>query len=121
MTLDQIYDFLEKYYGYKASLLLQWNGKKEIDFILYDSFSITCGFDEYGAFKARINLPDNFTTSYFVAFSCFLVENNEKDISCVLKKIDEYCRLLLPDKFLKVYDKIYKRKGHYIFPGKNRR
>ncbi len=121
MTLDQLYLYLEKYFGYKVFLVGQSSKRQEINFILYDSFSITCGFDEHGSFGARLNLPEVVGTTYFLGYDCSLVENNEKSIKQALRKIDEYCQFRLTDKFLKEYDKVYKRKGHYIEPGKNRR
>ena len=116
MTLDQLYDFIEKYYGYKANTILKWDSKQEIDFILYDSFSITCGLDEHGSFGATINLPNNLATTYFLGFECSLVENNKKSIKNALKKIDKHCRFSLPDKFLKEYDRVYRINGHYLGP-----
>ena len=116
MTLDQIYDFIEKYYGYKVFLIGQNNEKQEIYFILYDSFSITCGLDEHGSFGATINLPNNLATTYFLGFECSLVENNKKSIKNALEKIDKHCRFSLPDKFLKEYDRVYRINGHYLGP-----
>jgi len=121
MTLDQLYILLENYFGYKASIKGQSNNRQEIEFILYDSFSITCGLDEHGSFGARLNLPEIVGTTYFLGFVCSLIENNEESIKDALKKIDEYCRFRLPDKFLKEYDRVYKEKGHYIKPGEKRR
>ncbi len=121
MTLNQLYLFLRNFYGYKAQVLGLWEEQQEIDLILYDSFSITCGFDEHGSFGATVNLPKNLGTTYFVGFDCSLIENNETSIKNALQKIDEYCRLRLPDKFLEMYDKVYRRKGHYIKPGEVRR
>lgn len=121
MTLDNLYIFLRNYFGYKATVLGQWDSKQEIDLILYDTFSITCGFDEHGSFGATLNLPKDLATTYFLGFDCSLIENNEESIKDALKKIDEYCRFRLPDKFLKEYDRVYKEKGHYIKPGEKRR
>lgn len=121
MNLDQLYVFLEDFFEYKAVIIGQWDSKQEIDLILYDSFSITCGLDEHGSFGARINLPNNLSTTYFLGFVCSLVENNVQSIQEALQKIDEYCRFRLPDKFLNEYDRVYKEKGHYINPGENRR
>ena len=114
MTLDELYNFIKNVLEYKVEILGQWNNKKEIDFILYDSFSITCGFDEHGSFGAKLNLPNNLATTYFLGFDCSLIENNEKSIKDALKKIDSYCQSRLPDKFLKEYDRVYKKNGHYI-------
>lgn len=121
MTLDELYDFIKIYYGYKAQVLGKRDDEQEIDLILYGSFSITCGLDEHASFGATINLPKKLATTYFVGFDCSLIENNEKDISHALKKIDEYCRLRLPDKFLKMYDKVYKNKEQNIEPNENQR
>ncbi len=114
MDLDELYNLIETFFSYKVQLIGQWNKKQEIDLILYDSFSITCGFDEHGSFGAKLNLPNNLATTYFLGFDCSLVENNEKSIREALSKIDSYCKFRLPDKFLKEYDRVYKKNGHYI-------
>ena len=114
MVINELYSFIEEYYDYKCQMIGINSEKDEVNLILYDSFSITCGFDEHGSFGAILNLPNNIATTYFLGFDCSLIENNEKSIKDALKKIDSYCQLRLPDKFLKKYDKVYKKNGHYI-------
>lgn len=121
MTLDELYVYLRKFFGYKAEVLAQRDDKQEIDIILYDSFFINCGFDERGSFGAGLCLPNNVITTSFCGYCCSLVENNEQSIEFALKKIDEYCHLRLPDKYLEMYDKVYKEKGHYLRPTECRR
>ena len=121
MTLDKLWILLRDFYGYKGDVLRFWEEEQKIDFTLYDSFSLSCGFNEHGSFDACINLPNEITSIDFVGYNCSLIENNEKDILIALQKIDDYCRLRLPDKFLEMYDKVYKEQGHYVAPGKNRR
>ena len=121
MTIFQLSKLIRVFYGYKGLVLRTWDDEQKIDFILYDSFSLSCGFNEHGSFDAWINFPNELHTTQFVGYNCGLIENNEKDILIALQKIDDYCRLRLPDKFLEMYDKVYKAQGHYVAPGKNRR
>lgn len=121
MTIFQLSKLIREFYGYKGEVLRTSPKYQKIDFTLYDSFSLSCGFNEHGSFDACINLPNEITSIDFVGYNCSLIENNEKDILIALQKIDDYCRLRLPDKFLEMYDKVYKDQGHYVAPGKNRR
>ena len=114
MTIFQLSKLIREFYGYKGEVLRTSPKYQKIDFTLYDSFSLSCGFNEHGSFDAWINLPNEITSIDFVGYNCSLIESNDEDISNALQKIDDYCRFLLPDKFLRKYDEAYKRKGHYI-------
>lgn len=84
--------------------------KKEVGCMLYDSFLFTCNVnDRYGSFGCGIVLQND-----AVAITDFLGKrtshnNDEHSIKESLKMVDDYCRLRLPDKFLKAYDEAYKK------------
>lgn len=106
----ELYKLVKDYYGYKANMLWCNSEKKEVGCILYDSFLFTCNVnDRYGSFGCGIVLQND-----AVAITDFLGKrtshnNDEHSIKESLKMVDDYCRLRLPDKFLKAYDEAYKK------------
>lgn len=107
MTVDELYDLVEKYYGYKINMLSVNSETKEVKGILYDSFILTCDInDRYGRFGAGIKIGGEGVLTNFLGEQCSL-NSDEKSIKESLKLIDDYCRLRLPDKFIDAYYKAY--------------
>ena len=55
MNVDELYDLVEKYYGYKVKMRYQNSRTREVGAILYDAFCLKCSLDDrYGRFGAGI-------------------------------------------------------------------
>ena len=107
MTVNELYDLVEDYYGYKIHMKSLNSETKEVVGILYDAFVLKCDInDRYGRFGAGIDVGNEGTICVFLGKHCSL-NSDEKSIIESLKLIDEYCRLRLPDKFLDAYYKAY--------------
>lgn len=107
MTVDELYDLVEEYYGYKIKLMSINPVTKEVKGILYDSFKLKCNInDRYGRFGAGIEIGSEGMIIEFLGEQCSL-NSDEKSIKESLKIIDDYCHLRLPDKFLDAYYKAY--------------
>ncbi|SEQ06196.1 hypothetical protein SAMN02910289_01153 [Lachnospiraceae bacterium RM5] len=107
MNVNELYDLVESFYGYKIHMRSLDTKTKEVVGILYDSFVLKCDInDRYGRFGAGIDIGENGFITNFLGEHCSL-NSDEKSIKESLKLIDEYCRLRLPDKFLDAYYKAY--------------
>lgn len=107
MTINELYDLVEEYYGYKIHMKSLNSQTNEVSGLLYDSFVLKCDInDRYGRFGAGIDIGNEGTISVFLGKHCSL-NSDRKSIEDSLKIIDDYCRLRLPDKFLDAYYKAY--------------
>lgn len=107
MTVNELYDLVEDFYGYKIHMRSLNSEAKEVVGVLYDSFVLKCNInDRYGRFGAGIETGKKCIITDFLGKECSL-NGDEKSIQESLKIIDEYCRLRLPDKFLDAYYKAY--------------
>ena len=107
MTVIELYRLVESYYGYKIHMRCYNSEKNEVTGILYDAFVLKCELDErYGCFGAGIVVGNRVNICEFLGKECSL-NSDEKSIKESLDKIDEYCRLRLPDKYLDAYYKAY--------------
>ena len=107
MTVYELYDLVEDFYGYKIHMRSLNSETKEVMGILYDSFVLKCDInDRYGRFGAGIESGKSGIITDFLGKGC-LLNGDEESIKESLKIIDEYCRLRLPDKFLDAYYKAY--------------
>lgn len=108
MNIDNLYDLVKDFFGYKANMRYKDPKKRQVACILYDSFWFVCSLDDqYNRFGAGIGLGtiEGILTD-FLGKRCSL-NSDEKSIRKSLQIIDDYCRLRLPDKFLKAYDSAY--------------
>lgn len=106
----KLYRIVKKFFGYKARNVVYDTLTKEVSCVLYDSFFFECNTNErYGMFAGGIYLQkDKFILTDFLNERCSL--NSDKESICEsLQIVDDYCRKRLPDKFLKAYDKAYRR------------
>lgn len=107
MTVDELYNLVEDFYGYKIKMLGINSENKEVEGILYDSFLLRCNInDRYGRFGAGIQITDSVVLTEFLGKQCSL-NSDEKSIKESLEKIDDYCRMRLPDKYLNAYYKTH--------------
>ncbi len=105
MSIKELYDLVKEYYGYKVKMKSIDSEKREIIFLLYDSFLLGCELDDqYGCFGVGIEAEGECTITRFLGESASL-NSDEESIKNSLKIIDEYCRLRLPDRFLDAYCK----------------
>lgn len=82
--------------------------KKEITFLLYNTFLIKCSLDErYNSFGAGIILEgQEHIITEFLGERCSL-NNDEDSIKQNLIIIENYCKLRLPDKFVNAFEDAY--------------
>ena len=110
MTGRELYKVVKKYFGYRARNVVYDSKTKVVSCLLYDSFFFGCHTnDRYGMFGGSIRYQKaGLTLMNFLGESCSL--NSDKESICEsLQLVDDYCRARLPDKFLRAYDKAYKK------------
>ena len=107
MNVDDLYDLIKDFFGYKCNMRGLNSAKKEVTCILYDSFWLKCDLnDRYGTFAAGLEIGNEGVITDFLGKRCSL-NSDEKSIRDSLQIIDDYCRLRLPEKFLDAYYKAY--------------
>ena len=107
MDIKRLYFLVKNFFGYKCKMIGINSEKKEVKCILYDSFFLTCTIDDrYGRFGAGLVVGNNEVITDFLGKRCSL-NSDETSIKESLSIVDNYCRLRLPDKFLKEYYKAY--------------
>jgi hypothetical protein len=108
MSLNELYDLVLEFFGYKASNVFKYPKAGDVGCMLYDSFEFMCGLDDqYGSFGASIYIGSHNILTDPLANDLF-ANGNEESIRKKLQIVDDYCRLRLPDKFLEAYDRAYK-------------
>jgi len=107
MTVNELYDLVKDFYGYKIHMKSVNSKTKEVMGILYDSFVIRCFINDIDdKFEAKIAVENEEYISVFLNQDCSQ-KNEEKSIKQKLEIIDNYCQLRLPDKFLDAYYQAY--------------
>lgn len=107
MSINELYDLVEDFFGYKAKMRYLDSTSKEIACILYNSFWIKCDLDDqYGRFRVGLEIGKEDVITEFLGKSCSL-NSDAESIKKSLQIIDDYCRLRLLDKFLDVYYRAY--------------
>lgn len=107
MNVEELYDLVEDFFGYKAKMRYINSATKEVACILYDSFWLKCDLDDrYGRFGAGLVIGKEGVITEFLGKRCSL-NSDVESIKNSLQIIDDYCRLRLPDKFLDAYYKAY--------------
>lgn len=93
--------------GYKVKIAYVDSTKREVAFIMYDSFLFKCQLDErYNTFGCGLLLSDGTISRNFLGKEISL-NSDECSMKESLQVIDDYCKLRLPDKFLNAYYKAY--------------
>lgn len=108
LNIKDIYFLVLDYYGdYLTSPMLN-SQEGELSFVLYDSFVFKFSVvKRNGIFGAGLVLNYN-QVLLDVLGEPFAKNNDKVSIIDTLKRIDHYCRLRLPEKFLIAYDEAYK-------------
>lgn len=108
MEIREFENLIREYYGYKLTFSLMNLEKKTVEFILYDSFHLSVSIgDRYGVFGAAIGIGDMMFGLSNVLGTDISLNSDLNSISSNLATIDNYCRLRLPDKFLKAFEEAY--------------
>jgi hypothetical protein len=103
MSVLELRDLLKKFFGSKVSDI-QISKEEEITCVLYDAFVFKCDLNErYGCFRGRLMMDSIFSLSTLFN-KTFSLDSDEESVITNFRMIDEYCRLRLPDKFLKRYE-----------------
>lgn len=112
MTVDELYELVEEFFGCKIKMQGMSSEKKTVFGLLYDSFFLECNVnDRYGRFGAGLRFGEQeYTITNFLGERCSL-NSDEESIKESLKIIDHYCQLRLPDKFLQAYFEVYQDVG----------
>ena len=111
MKGKELYDLVKNFYGYKINMIGYNSSTSEVSGILYDSFLLKCDTnDRYERFGCGLFLDNSqVAITNFLGKRCSL--NSDKDsIEESLELVDNYCRLRLPDKFLKSYENTNKKR-----------
>lgn len=110
MEGKELYNLVKDFYNYKIDMIGYNSLTSEVQGILYDSFLLKCNTnDRYGRFGCGLFLDNSqVAITNFLGKRCSL-NSDKKSIEESLKLVDDYCRLRLPDKFLKAYDEAYKK------------
>ena len=105
ITFEQSVDIAKNFWGNRAKISV--NEQKEAICVLYDAFIFRWNYnDRYGAFEGGVLLKnDSLVWDY-------LGKNLQTDrwkgaFLKDLEIVDQYCRMRLPDKYLKAYDVAY--------------
>lgn len=107
MNIDELYDLVEDFFGYKANMRYLNTTTNEVACILYDSFWLKCSLDDqHGRFGAGLEIGKEGVITDFLGKRCSL-NSDVESIKKSLQIIDDYCKLRLPDKFLDAYYKVY--------------
>lgn len=108
LTIKDVYYLAIDYYNHKISSPTVNSKEGSFEFVLYESFVFGMSIDErYGVFGAALSLSNKHISLKLLGEE-IAINNDRNEILKSFKKIDTYCRLRLPDKFLEAYDKAYK-------------
>lgn len=93
---------IKRIFGTKLSRWSYSMKNERLEGILYGALLLSCEFDRYDTLGFALRVGDLPVTSFFGYRG--LVKADPEAISEVHQHIDEYCRALLPDKFLERFD-----------------
>lgn len=106
MEFKEFCDFIKSYFSYKLTFYCLNYDSKTIECILYDSFYFELSIgDRYGVFGVAIGMGNTMHSLTKVMGQPITLDSDKEAIRSNLDKIDSYCRLRLPDKFLSEFDK----------------
>lgn len=108
LNIKDIYSLVLSYFEKKITNPMLNSKKEEMSFILYDSFTFKLSVEKrYGIFEAGLVLHSTHVLLELLG-EPLAINNDKNSIIQTLVKIDKYCRLRLPDKFLDAYDQAQK-------------
>jgi len=110
-TLRELRSAVEEYYGGKARYLATRPSENEperghVRFLLYEAlhFHFVILDPPYSSLGVSRLVDGEVPVSDFILGDLSFVENVESDLVEALRIVDQYCRLLLPDKYLAIFD-----------------
>lgn len=108
LKIEDIYNLSLEYFKYKLVDRRIDVEKSTLEIILYDSitFSLSIG-ERYETFHAVLLLNEN-KFLFNLLGEPLATSNDSTSIINTFKRMDEYCRLRLPDKFLEAFEKAHK-------------
>lgn len=102
IDFEQLPRLLHEHFGSRADVISADSATGDVKFILYESFLFTCGIDSrYGRF-GLVMLLDGIAVRTFFG-KRVPMENDEGSIRASLDDIDRFCRLRLPEAFLREF------------------
>jgi|SRR5699024_5422656 len=111
LNIKDIYSLALNYFENKITNPMLNSEKREMSFVLYDSFTFKLSVEKrYGIFEAGLVLHSTQVLLELLG-EPLAINNDKNSIIQTFSKIDHYCRLRLPDKFIAAYDhaKVNKR------------
>jgi hypothetical protein len=110
-TLRELRSAVEEYYGSKARYLATKpseiaSERGQVRFLLYEAlhFHFVVLDPPYSSLSVSRRVDGEAPISDFILGDLTFVENAEHDVLKALDIVDQYCRLLLPDKYLRLFD-----------------
>lgn len=104
INLDELYVLVKEFYGNKVKMLYQNSEKREIACILYNAFEVHFSLDERtNCFGAGIVIGEGKISHEVLPNEKISLNSDRNSITNSLQIIDKYCKLRLPDKFLKYH------------------
>lgn len=97
MNVDELYDLVEDFFGYKAKMRYINSATKEVACVLYDPFLLKCNLDDqYGRFGAGLEVGKEGVITEFLGKSCSLnsdVESIKKVCKLLMIIVDFVCQI----------------------------
>lgn len=104
MDAKQLSTLVSDYFGPKASIKSFNTEQSTVSCVLYESFSAKFTLaGSRGAFTASIGIDEARSAGLFLGEPVSL-NTDEASIRKSLERVDEWCRLRLPDKFLEALE-----------------
>ena len=110
-NLRDFRDATEDYFGGKARYLATAASENDpsrgyVRFLLYEAlhFRFIIGDPPYNGLGISRQIDGNASISQFALGDLTLIGNDKMSVLNAFDIIDTYCRLLLPDKYLKLFD-----------------
>lgn len=93
---------VRKFFGKRLSNWSYSENSGRIEGILYGAIAFSCLIERYGILFMDIRVGDRYSNDFFGADHS--ARPTQDDVNRVLSGVDEYCRTLLPDKYLDRFD-----------------
>jgi hypothetical protein len=111
MTAWELLDIIEDFWGDRISNSYYDSGDISATCLLYDAITFECSIKD-AQFKGGVMLDSEHMVSTFFG-KPLSTDSDIESIKSNLTMVDEYCRLRLPDKFLKKYEETCHDELHF--------
>ncbi|WP_017471443.1 hypothetical protein [Amphibacillus jilinensis] len=108
ISINDLYVILQNYFGYKFTSPKINVEKEELSFVLYDTFVIKCIIEERTHTIGMGIIVNSEHKVLNVFGERLIIDNDREQLNIYLGKLDNYCKLKLPDKFLEAFEEAYK-------------